>query len=1132
IKQQHSCYYIGVELNKEVAAKATGKLDKVIVGDVEKINLKDHGIQESSLDYIIYGDVLEHLYDPWNLLYEHTFFLKDGGYIIASIPNVRNLEIINFLTNGIWPYSNSGILDATHLRFFTLKEIEKWFLNCNLKIIEVKHSVYFAFNKFFPPPSPIIVGTDKLLIKNISKEELLEFVTSQFLIKAQKNNKLPIFCHNYKREILFLSIVIVTYNSLNDIKPCLHSILTNTRLPYEVIIIDNASKDGTVDYLKSIKAENIRIILNEQNLGFARAVNQGINIAKGDYIVLLNPDTIVTPHWAERMMAHFKKDVGAVGPVSNYVAGQQNLKIHVEINSLPKKININQVAEKLARKNNGKSLETKLLIGFCLMTKKEVLNKVGLLDEDFFLGSEDLEFCWRLRQKGYKLIVATDTFIYHKGHASFNTVSKREERDDLLKTSSKILYEKLESFYGKNKVPSPVELWGVDLFESGEFGPFLKNKSIKIAAVYCVYDASRWLEYSVASIYKMVDKIYFLVSTRPWKGDFFENFSTLKRIKNLPDPNKKIVLIRKEWKTETEQRNAGLEILKEENFDYCFVIDDDEIYDEIELERAIKFITRHPEISCWHISWYTYWKNWQYRIDPPEPFKPVVFVKVGKARFAKNRLVQAERHALIPPQVCMCHHMSYARTDEEIKKKLSSFSHADEIRRNWFERVWKKWDKNPKLENLHPTHPECYKRAIKVNYAELPPILRKLGQEGVEKKKVSIIVLNYNRAFDTIECVKSILNTSYPYFQIIIVDNASTDDSVKVILNSMKKLTPNFIEFIEIDHAGDQEIWLKHINFFQKEVILIKNKENLGFAGGNNIGLRYALDYGADYIWLLNNDTIVDKDALLELAKLAGRFEKGGIISSKIYSYYSPTKVQYSGDSEVNYAGFEDKKNEFPKLIKAAPGCSVLIKRKLLEEIGLLSEDYFLYFEDNELCARTLKAGWQIWYNPYSKVYHKGGASIGCWLSSPLSAYYAARNSLIYQIKLNPIEINRVFNQILKGIFWKTLKKEKACVFAFIEGIKAFLQGKKGKAEIDFENLEEINKYIQAIEKEKEVIEKKLQSISSLNMKEKFNVVGKALILDLENKGYLEDFFNLAQAMFFKEHSRLITFYGKIGEKN
>lgn len=261
------------------------------------------------------------------------------------------------------------------------------------------------------------------------------------------------------------SIIIVTYNSEASIRMCLDSVLENTRAAATVVVVDNASTDNT----RAILAEygkRITTILNDENLGFSAACNQGINATDGDFVVLLNPDTLVTPGWLRQLLAHFKPDVGAVGPLSDYVAGQQKFQLYLP-EDRPPKLNLQSLLEVLRRHNDGKAVETKLLIGFCMVLSRAALNEVGLLDESLFLGNDDLDISWRLRNAGYKLLVATDTFVHHEGQVSFKTEAK-SKTDALVQQSTDRLYEKLVAHYGEGNVPPPMELWGINWFTPGQ----------------------------------------------------------------------------------------------------------------------------------------------------------------------------------------------------------------------------------------------------------------------------------------------------------------------------------------------------------------------------------------------------------------------------------------------------------------------------------------------------------------------------------------------------------------------------------------------------------------------------------------------------------------------------------------
>lgn len=257
-----------------------------------------------------------------------------------------------------------------------------------------------------------------------------------------------------------LSIVVVAYNSQEDLPGCLESIARATRVPHEVIVVDNASSDGTRALLR--ERRDVFVVESDVNAGYSRAANLGIRRARGEAVVLLNPDTLVTPGWDERMLAHVVPGVGAVGPLSNYVAGQQKFELHVTLP--PGQVTIDGLAQVLAERNARRAIETKLLIGFCLLIPRASLDAVGAMDEALFLGNDDLEYSLRLRRAGLRLVIATDAFVFHKGQRSFKT-EPSEKTARLVEESTNALQEKLEDWYGIGRVPSPQELWGIGWFQ-------------------------------------------------------------------------------------------------------------------------------------------------------------------------------------------------------------------------------------------------------------------------------------------------------------------------------------------------------------------------------------------------------------------------------------------------------------------------------------------------------------------------------------------------------------------------------------------------------------------------------------------------------------------------------------------
>ncbi|MCL4423913.1 MAG: glycosyltransferase [Firmicutes bacterium] len=217
------------------------------------------------------------------------------------------------------------------------------------------------------------------------------------------------------------SVIIVTWNALEYTRQCLTSLEEHTRLPHELILVDNGSTDGTVEFLQDYAAGHVhaRHILNETNLGFPKAVNQGLALAGGEYLVLLNNDTVATENWLENLQicADSNGAIGMVGPRSNHVSGPQQLD--VRYGTLAE---MHRFAREFNSSDSTRWFEVTRLVGFCLLIKREAYQKVGGLDEGFGLGNfEDDDLSLRMQQAGYRLLCAGDTFIHHYGGVTFHT---------------------------------------------------------------------------------------------------------------------------------------------------------------------------------------------------------------------------------------------------------------------------------------------------------------------------------------------------------------------------------------------------------------------------------------------------------------------------------------------------------------------------------------------------------------------------------------------------------------------------------------------------------------------------------------------------------------------------------------
>lgn len=221
------------------------------------------------------------------------------------------------------------------------------------------------------------------------------------------------------------SIIIPTYNQLRYLKLCIASIAVHTNTPYEIVVIDNASTDGTAEYLRDCCGRNprLRYVSMSTNAGFAGAVNRGLMLAKGTAILLLNNDTVVTPRWLDNLLACLNSDpsIGIVGPVTNFISGNQRIK--VPYRSL-------RGMQAFARRHNisdrSKWQETERLTGFCMLFNRSMWERIGYLDEGYKIGNfEDDDYNVRVRLLGGKLVIAGDTFVHHFGSVSIRAHGKK-----------------------------------------------------------------------------------------------------------------------------------------------------------------------------------------------------------------------------------------------------------------------------------------------------------------------------------------------------------------------------------------------------------------------------------------------------------------------------------------------------------------------------------------------------------------------------------------------------------------------------------------------------------------------------------------------------------------------------------
>ena len=240
--------------------------------------------------------------------------------------------------------------------------------------------------------------------------------------------------------------------------------------------------------------------------------------------------------------------------------------------------------------------------------------------------------------------------------------------------------------------------------------------------------------------------------------------------------------------------------------------------------------------------------------------------------------------------------------------------------------------------------------------------------------RVAVVVLNWNGLADTVECLASLEQLETPAYEVVVVDNGSTDGSVTAIRERFPRVT------------------------------VLENGENLGYTGGNNAGLRYALEQEADYVLLLNNDTTVAPDLVRRLVDAAEADPQVGIAGPTIY-YHDRPDVIWSAGGAIDWergttwmVGLDElDEGQFgaqPRAMDFVTGCCILVRRALIERVGLLDERFFAYYEDTEWCARAARAGYKIVHVPAARMWHK--ISPCAQSDSPFVHYYMTRNRLLF----------------------------------------------------------------------------------------------------------------------------------------
>lgn len=346
-------------------------------------------------------------------------------------------------------------------------------------------------------------------------------------------------------------------------------------------------------------------------------------------------------------------------------------------------------------------------------------------------------------------------------------------------------------------------------------------------------------------------------------------------------------------------------------------------------------------------------------------------------------------------------------------------------------------------------------------------------------KKIAAVICNYNKSNYVTNCIQSVIESAFQEFDIIVVDNASTDDSVEAIQR-----------------------------LYADKVKLFVNKENLGGSGGFNTGIRYAVEQGYEYVWCLDNDVLVDEQAIGALYDFMEHHPEVGMTGSKVYHMEAPDYVQQFGIDviwdeyccEAKYHNYLED-GTMPEVVysDAVAACSVLVRTSLIRQIGPLPEENFLYWDDTEWGIRCNRAGYKVASLGSSKVLHCMGAKKESVNTFPL--YYSWRNWIRFFMKYTPEEkledmctafLEGIFDVVYNDLYLGEENRAKTVMYAYDDAIHGFT-GKAQESKIypvvhSTEKLQglldgkkEILIYANGLQEQAEYFAEKVQELADLN---------------------------------------------------
>lgn len=553
------------------------------------------------------------------------------------------------------------------------------------------------------------------------------------------------------------SIIIAVKNSIEVLVNCIQSIQAYTK-NYELILVDGGSTDGSWEYMTAIKEQNPNVKLipadPTKNRNFAQQNNVALPYVEGEYIIFLNSDTVVSRDWCVKMEAHFHNvplhNIGAVGPVCNMSNGRQMVG--------------KQNADDWYQKNRGRWSHAGVLYGWCMMFKKEVIDRIGGFDEQFVNAYEDNDLSLRTQLEGYQMVIAYDTYIDHVGQA---TLRKTGSLDDYMRNG----YENRERYYDK----------------------WYDGDRKKLVAVYRT-NGGKWLEESLRQTSKFADHIIIHFCRAK------ENMSDQRMIELMQEFPKIIKYEFYEGPFQEDYERGWLldEALKLHGLgeaDWCISVDDDELYEDKFTERAQKLMNpRDPEVLGYWCQWRTIWTQ---ELGKEYYRKDSTFGAFSNYRFF--RLIPGQKITTDHPEGHHCG-SSPVLAPENLRWTGIRVKHMGYDTPEQRQRKYDFYQKN-----------DTYKSAADIGYEDYRHLIEKNVklEEYHADHGISLTMIVKNEDGLIASCLEAV---QYIVDEIIIVDTGSTDNTIEQI-NNFAEFSPVPVKLLHQEWTGNFAL---HRNFAKR----------------------------------------------------------------------------------------------------------------------------------------------------------------------------------------------------------------------------------------------------------------------------------------------------------------------------